>query len=119
MSLRTVLLSQLRFGFAALLPIYIGRATAQAVSRRPPTAEARVQSWGQSMWDLLSTNGTGTGLSPSTSVSPVHFFPPVLQYLENDKNNHLQIRIKSKIPIKITAHNFELPVTFHTVENNE
>jgi hypothetical protein len=28
---------------------------AQAVSRRPPTAEARARSWGQSMWDLWWT----------------------------------------------------------------
>jgi hypothetical protein len=28
---------------------------AQAVSRRPLTAEARVRSWGQSMWDLWWT----------------------------------------------------------------
>jgi hypothetical protein len=32
-----------------------GRAMAQAVSRRPPTAEARIRSRGQSMWDLWWT----------------------------------------------------------------
>jgi hypothetical protein len=34
----------------------LGRAVAQAVRRRPLTAEARVRSRGQSMWDLWWTN---------------------------------------------------------------
>jgi hypothetical protein len=47
-----------------------GRAMAQAVGRRPPTAEARVRS-------RVSPCGicgdTGTGFSPSSSVFPCQF----------------------------------------------
>jgi hypothetical protein len=51
-----------------------GRAMAQAVSRRPPTAEARVRSRGQSMWDLWWTKWHWD------RFSPVNFIPPVLHY---------------------------------------
>jgi hypothetical protein len=49
--------------------IYSGRAMAQAVSRRPPTAEARVSPCGI----CGGQSGTGTGFSPSTSVFPCQF----------------------------------------------
>jgi hypothetical protein len=50
-------------------PVRIGHAMAQAVSRRPLTAEARVSPCGI----CGGQNGTGTGLSPSTSVFPCQF----------------------------------------------
>jgi hypothetical protein len=48
-----------------------GCAIAQAVSRRLPTAAARVR--GQVMWNLWWTKWCWGRFSPSTSVSPVNF----------------------------------------------
>jgi hypothetical protein len=50
-----------------------GRAMAQAVSRRPPTAEARVRSRVSSCGVCGGQSGTGTGFSPSKSVFPCQF----------------------------------------------
>ena len=59
-----------------------GRAMAQALSRRPLTAEARVHSH-DSPWEICGRqSGTGTGFSPSTSVFIFNFIPPVLHYTE-------------------------------------
>jgi hypothetical protein len=50
--------------------IGIVRAMAQAVSRRPFTAETRVRSRVSSCGICSGQSGTGTGFSPSTSVFP-------------------------------------------------
>jgi hypothetical protein len=45
----------------------------QAVSRRPPTAEARFRSRFSLYVICGGQSGTGTGFSPSTSVFPCQF----------------------------------------------
>jgi hypothetical protein len=52
------------------LAVPFGRAMAQAVSRRSPTAEARVRSRVSPCGICGGQSGTGTGFSSSTSVSP-------------------------------------------------
>jgi hypothetical protein len=52
---------------------FVGRAMAQAVSRRPLTAEARFRSRVGPCGICGGQSGTGTGFSPSTSVFPCHF----------------------------------------------
>jgi hypothetical protein len=52
---------------------------AQVVSRRPVTAEAWVTPCGIRGGE----SDTGTGSSPSSSVSPVHTIPPWLSMLMN------------------------------------
>jgi hypothetical protein len=61
--------------------IICGRAMAQAVSRRPSTAEARVRSRVSPCGVCGGQSGTGTGFSPSCRFSPVNFIPLVLHYL--------------------------------------
>jgi hypothetical protein len=51
----------------------VGRAMAQAVSRRPPTAEARVRSRVSPYGICGGQSGIGTGFSPSSSVFPCQF----------------------------------------------
>jgi hypothetical protein len=50
-----------------------GRAMAQAVSRRPSTAESRVRSRVSPCGVCGGQSGTGTGFSPSTLVFPCQF----------------------------------------------
>jgi hypothetical protein len=56
-----------------VLMVVVGPAIAQGVSRRPPTAEARVRSRLSPCGICSGQNGTGTGFSPSTSVFPYQF----------------------------------------------
>jgi hypothetical protein len=56
----------------------LGRAMAEVVSRRSLTVEARVRSRAGPRGICGGQSCTGTGFSPSTSVSPVKFIPPVL-----------------------------------------
>jgi hypothetical protein len=69
-----------------MLNIRLGRAMAQAVSRRPLTAEARVRSRISPCGNCGEQSGTGTGFSPRVlRFSPVNFIPPVLHYTEKRK----------------------------------
>jgi hypothetical protein len=55
------------------MPNSVGRAMAQAVSRRPPTAEARFRSRVSPCGICGGQSGIGTGFSASTSVFPCQF----------------------------------------------
>ena len=63
---------------------------AQAISRRPPTAEARARSWVSPCRICGVQSGTGTGFSPSTSVSGT----PITW--KNEKPNHLSLHLHHK-----------------------
>jgi hypothetical protein len=62
----------------------VGRAMAQTVSRRPPNAEARVRARVSPFGICGGQSDTGTGFSPSSSISPVSIIPPGLH-----TRNHL------------------------------
>jgi hypothetical protein len=55
-----------------------GRATAQAVSRRPLTAEAQVHARVNIYGICRGQSDTGTGFSPSSSALPCQYHPPSL-----------------------------------------
>jgi hypothetical protein len=63
-----------------------GRAMAQAVSRRPLTAEARVQSRVSPCGICGGQSSTGTGFSPITSVVPCQFHSTGAPLLGKMKN---------------------------------
>jgi hypothetical protein len=72
--------------------LFLGRAMAQAVSRRPLTEESRVGPCGI----CGGQSGTGTGFSPSTSVFPCQFHStgaPLLGKNEK-KTDHLSLHHK-------------------------
>jgi hypothetical protein len=54
----------------------LGRAMAQAVSRRPVTAGSRVRAQVNPCEICGGQSGTGTGFSPSSSFFPVSIIPP-------------------------------------------
>jgi hypothetical protein len=59
-----------------------GRAMAQAVSRRPPTAQARARSRVGLCGIFGGQSGTGTVFPQILRFSPVNFILPVLHYVE-------------------------------------
>jgi hypothetical protein len=71
---------------------------AQAVIRRPPTAEARVRSGVSQCGICGGRKGTGTGLSPSTSAFPCQFHStgaPLLGKVK--KKDHLSLHLHHKV----------------------
>jgi hypothetical protein len=65
-----------------------------AVSRRPPTAEARFRSWVSPCGICGGPHGTGTGFSSSTAIFPCQFHSPGAPLLGKGQNNdHLHHRV--------------------------
>jgi hypothetical protein len=69
---------------------------AQAVSRRPATAEARARYRLSPLGFVVDKVVLGQVFPRVLQFSPVIFFPPVLHYLKKDKNNHLHHRVHKK-----------------------
>jgi hypothetical protein len=70
-----------------------GRAMAQAVSRRPHTAEARVRPL-LSLYGISGgQSGTGTGFSPSTWVFSCQFYSTGAPRKKKKKAYHLEHRL--------------------------
>jgi hypothetical protein len=68
---------------------------AQAVSRRPLTAEARVRYRASPCGICGGQSGTGTGFSPSTSGFPCQFHSTSAPILgKTKKTNHLHHRVE-------------------------
>jgi hypothetical protein len=71
---------------------------AQAVSRRPLTAEARVRSRVSPCGICGGQSGTGTGFSPSTSVFPYQFHStgaPLSGKIK--KTDHLSLHLHHRV----------------------
>jgi hypothetical protein len=78
--------------------VYTGRAMAQAVSRRPPTAKARVRSRVDPCGICGGESGTGTGFSSSTSVLPCQFHStgaPVLGKMK--ETDHISLHLHHRV----------------------
>jgi hypothetical protein len=76
----------------------VGRAMAQAVSRRPLTAEARVRSPVSPCGICGGQRGTGIGVSPSTLVFPCQFHStgaPLLGKVK--KSDHLSLHLHHRV----------------------
>jgi hypothetical protein len=73
----------------------IGRALAQAVSRRSLTAERRVRSRVSPCGTCGGQSGTGTGFSSSTSIFPHQFHSTGAQVQGKTKKliNHLHQKV--------------------------
>jgi hypothetical protein len=72
---------------------------AQAVSRRPLTAKARVRPWVSLCGICGDQSGTGTGFSPSTSVFPFQFHStgaPLLGRMQK-KTDHLSLHLHDRV----------------------
>jgi hypothetical protein len=86
---------------------------AQAVSRRPLTAETRVRSRDNPCGIFGGRSGTGTGFPRVLRFSPVNFIPPVLE--------NKQKRKKKKIPtiVKFIVANitYESSTRTHSFEH--
>jgi hypothetical protein len=67
---------------------------AQAVSSRPPSAEARFRSRVSPCRICGGQSGTGTCLSRVFRYCPVNFIPSVLHYQENDDDDDNKLRHK-------------------------
>jgi hypothetical protein len=80
-----------------LLTVRLGRAMAQAVSRRPPTADARVPSLVSPCGICGGQSGTGTGFSPSTSVFPCQFNSTGAPLLGKMKTDHLSLHLHHRV----------------------
>jgi hypothetical protein len=85
-------ISMEEFEFSSTL--MIGRAMAQAISRRPPTAEAPVRSRVSPRGICGGQSGNGTGFfSPSTSVFPCQFHstgaPLQVKTKKTDRNHRV------------------------------
>jgi hypothetical protein len=76
-----------------------GRTMAQAVSRRPPTAEARVHVRVNPCGICVEQSGTGTGFSSSSSVFLVSIIPPGL---------HIYISFGGSSSETVSPHKFKI-----------
>jgi hypothetical protein len=81
--------NQYYWGFLFSISHFLGRAMAQAVSRRPPTAEARVRSRVSLCGICGGQSGTGTSFSPSSSVFPCQFHSTGAPLLGKWQKNNL------------------------------